>query len=251
MSISATERKRPINIAKEPTLSGKIRQTIERRILTGEWPPGYRIPFEHELTSTYGCSRMTVSKALSALVQMGLIERRRRTGSFVSRPKILSAVLEITDIRAEITSLGRDYRYEMLGCKRRVANATDLARLRTRSPCNVLAITCSHYADGMPFAMEDRLINLAAVPKAAAAAFETEPPGTWLLQHVPWTEAEHSISAVAASPKVAVALKIGAGSPCLVIERHTWRGVRTLTAVRLVYPGDAHRLIARFTAGGS
>ena len=48
-----------------------------RRILSGEWPPGHRIPFEHELTARYGCSRMTVSKALGELVEAGLIERRR------------------------------------------------------------------------------------------------------------------------------------------------------------------------------
>jgi hypothetical protein len=32
----------------------------------------------------------------------------------------------------------------------------------------------------------------------------------------------------------------------LVIERHTWRIARPLTAVRLVYPGESHKLVARF-----
>jgi GntR family transcriptional regulator, histidine utilization repressor len=31
-----------------------------------------------------------------------------------------------------------------------------------------------------------------------------------------------------------------------VIERHTWRSARPLTAVRLVYPGESHKLVARF-----
>ena len=87
----------------KPTLYKQIRLDIERQILTGEWPPGHRIPFEHELMVRYGCSRMTVNKALSELAQADLIERRRRAGTFVRRPKFLSAVLQITDIRAEIT----------------------------------------------------------------------------------------------------------------------------------------------------
>ena len=62
------------------TLYKTIRQDIERRILTGEWPPGHRIPFEHEIMARYGCSRMTVNKALSELAQADLIERRRRAG---------------------------------------------------------------------------------------------------------------------------------------------------------------------------
>jgi DNA-binding GntR family transcriptional regulator len=71
----------------KPTLYKQIRLDIERRILTGEWPPGHRIPFEHQLMTRYGCSRMTVSKALTELAQADLIERRRRAGTFVRRPR--------------------------------------------------------------------------------------------------------------------------------------------------------------------
>ena len=232
-----------------PTLYKRIRLDIERRILTGEWPPGYRIPFEHQLMTRYGCSRMTVSKALSELAQADLIERRRRAGTFVRRPKLLSAVLRIADIRAEITALGRSYGYRLIQCARRTANAADRARLGVRETGKVIAIACRHSADDVPFAIEDRLIDLEAVPEAGVADFSVDPPGSWLLHHVPWTEAEHSISAIVADDEAAAALDIAVGSPCLVIERHTWRSARTLTAVRLLYPGESHKLVARFKGG--
>src|SRR6202158_5590121 len=127
-----------------PTLCKQIRLDIERRILTGEWPPGYRIPFEHQLMTRYGCSRMTVSKALSELTQADLIERRRRAGTFVRRPKFLSAVLNIPDIGAEITALGRCYAYQLVQCSRRAANAADCARLGVRKTGKVIAIACRH-----------------------------------------------------------------------------------------------------------
>jgi GntR family histidine utilization transcriptional repressor len=247
MSLS-TDRDRLL-AADKPTLYKQIRLDIERLILTGEWPPGHRIPFEHQLMARYGCSRMTVSKALSELAQGDLIERRRRAGTFVRRPKFLSAVLQIADIRAEITALGRSYGYELIKCARRVANAADRARLRVRKTGKVIAIACRHSADDVPFAIEDRLIDLDAVPEAAIADFATEPPGSWLLHHVPWTEAEHAISAIVADDQAAAALDIAIGAPCLVVERHTWRSARTLTAVRLVYPGESHKLIARFKGG--
>ena len=235
--------------ADKPTLYKQIRLDIERRILTGEWPPGHRIPFEHELTARYGCSRMTVSKALLDLAQADLIERRRRAGTFVRRPKFLSAVLTIPDIRAEIGALGRSYGYELIQCSRRAANDADRARLGVRKAGRVIAIACRHSADDVPFAIEDRLIDLDAVPEAAAADFATEPPGSWLLHHVPWTEAEHAISAIVADEQAAAALDIAIGAPCLVIDRHTWRRARTLTAVRLLYPGESHKLVARFKGG--
>jgi GntR family histidine utilization transcriptional repressor len=120
--------------AGKPTLYKQIRSDIERRILTGEWPPGYRIPYEHQLMTRYGCSRMTVSKALSELAQGDLIERRRRAGTFVRRPRFLSAVLQISDIRAEITALGRRYGYQLIKRARRAATADDRARLGLRTP---------------------------------------------------------------------------------------------------------------------
>src|SRR5690606_12557989 len=101
-----------------------------------------------------------------------------------------------------------------------------------------------------PFVVEDRLINLAAVPDAAAAAFEATPPGTWLLQQTPWTEAEHRIRAVRASKAAAETLHVPAGAPCLVIERTTWRSGVPVTSVVLTYPGDRHELTARFNPAG-
>ena len=68
-----------------PSLHERILGEIEERILSGEWAPGVRIPFEHELAAHYHCSRMTVNKALSELAKAGLIERRRKAGSFVMR----------------------------------------------------------------------------------------------------------------------------------------------------------------------
>ena len=131
----------------------------------------------------------------------------------------------------------------------RAANAADRARLGVRKTGKVIAIACRHSADNVPFAVEDRLIDLEAVPEAATADFAIEPPGSWLLHHVPWTEAEHTISAIVADDRTAAALDIAVGAACLVIERHTWRSARTLTAVRLLYPGDSHRLVARFKGG--
>jgi GntR family transcriptional regulator, histidine utilization repressor len=248
MSLAANRAKSRAKLepAVKPSLYKRIRLDIERRILTGEWPPGHRIPFEHEIMARYRCSRMTVNKALSELAQADLIERRRRAGTFVRRPQHLSAVLQISDIRAEISALGRSYGYELIHSARRTANGADRVRLGVRKAGKVIAIACRHSADDVPFAMEDRLIDLDAVPEAATADFAVEPPGSWLLHHVPWTEAEHSISAIVADEQAAAALDIAIGAPCLVIDRHTWRSARPLTAVRLLYPGESHRLVARF-----
>jgi GntR family histidine utilization transcriptional repressor len=101
-------------------------------------------------------------------------------------------------------------------------------------------------ANGRPLAIEERLISLTAVPEAENASFTLQPPGSWLLQHVPWTEAEHRFSAVNADARLSGLLDVSDGVACLCVERRTWRGGATITFVRQTFLGDAYHLIARF-----
>lgn len=128
---------------KDGSLHKLTRADISERILSGEWPPGHRVPFEHELMAQYGCSRMTVNKALAPLAEQGMIIRRRKAGTLVARPRIYSVVLDIPDIAAEVTARGEPYSYELLS--RRVATATRAPKCtswdwRRRSGCSLCAV---------------------------------------------------------------------------------------------------------------
>src|SRR5262245_9052239 len=232
--------------AEPVSLYQRILGEIRDRILSGEWPPGHRVPFEHELSAIYHCSRMTVNKALSQLAKAGLIERRRRSGSFVRRPQLQSAVLEIHDIKTEVLALGLPYRYELAERRQHATSPADLARLDLPPHSAVLDLSCRHFAGDRPFCLEQRLISLAAVPEAAEENFEEIAPGPWLISRVPWSAAEHTIRAAGADRETAAALDIAKGTACLVIERRTWSSDRAVTHVRLTYAGSSHALVARF-----
>lgn len=232
---------------REPaTLPQRIRSDIERKILSGQWRSGHRVPFEHELMQQYGCSRMTVNKALTHLAAAGLIVRRRRAGSFVAQPRAQSVVLEIPDIQADIQSRGQTYGLVLLSRRRRRPRKEQTDEQALAKEGDLLALRCLHLANGRPFALEDRLISLVAVPLAAAVDFSVEPPGSWLLAHVPWTRAQHRISALNADREVAGHLKLSPQAACLVLERKTWRDTEPITFVRQIFPGDAYDLIAQF-----
>jgi len=242
--LTLTPAKRP---AATPSLHERILGDIEGRILSGEWAPGMRIPFEHELSAQYQCSRMTVNKALSELAKAGLIERRRKVGSFVMRAPSRSAILEIPDIKSEVETLGAVYRFEILTRRRRRAGRADAGRLEGVGLEPIVDLTCLHWAGKKPFCIEERLINLSATPEAAEEDFADVAPGSWLLARAPWTRAEHRIRARSADARRAALLNIAAGTACLAIERRTWSGDTAITYVRLTYPGEAHELIARFS----
>jgi GntR family histidine utilization transcriptional repressor len=230
----------------EKSLHERITSEVEGRILSGEWPPGHRIPFEYELTEEYSCSRMTVNKALGELVKKGLIERRRRSGSFVTQPHAQSAVLEIHDIQREVQALGLTYAYRLDSREVRKSTAEDRVMLEVKAGAQVLALTCRHFTGDVPFCLEERVINVSSVPEARDADFSIVGPGSWLLKMVPWSAAEHRIRAVSADRRVAEALAIPTGTACLVIERRTWNGQTYITHVKVTYPGDRHELVAQF-----
>lgn len=229
------------------SLHQKILGDLQGKILSGKLAPGTRIATEHELAEAYDCSRMTVSNVLAKLARAGLVERRRKAGTFVTRPQSQAAVLEIHDIKAEVLALGLPYRFELVSRVSRRSITADRERLGTRAAGRVVDLVARHFAGDRVFCLEERLINAVAVPEAAQQDFRDISPGRWLLDSVPWTAAEHRIGASNASRAVAAALAVKPGTACLVVERRTWRATLPVTHVRLTYPGDSHQLVARFT----
>jgi GntR family transcriptional regulator len=137
--------------AKEPGIrldrqnSGPLRGTplyvqVERRIedllLQGRYKAGDRIPPETELVEALGVSRVTVRAGLARLVERGLLERRRGSGTFLVRPPAgarLAAGLERLEtytVHAERLGLkldSEDLGIEAAGAERDEAAALEIA----------------------------------------------------------------------------------------------------------------------------
>ena len=224
-------------------LHERIRSQLEARILSGKLQPGDRLPVEHDLMRHYACSRMTVNKAISRLAQAGLVQRRRKAGTFVAAPRAHSMVLAIPDLASEVAGRGQEYRFRVINRRTRESARGD-AFLKIGGP--VLEIEGLHLADGKPLAHERRTINLKAVPDIREAEFDPLSPGTWLLRHIPWTEADTRISASGADATEAALLEVAVGSACLVVDRRTWRAEEPITAVRQSFTGHSYALTARF-----
>ena len=166
------------------TLHQRIVSDIEQKIVSGAWPVGYRIPFEVDLAKHYGCSRMTVNKAMTQLARANLIDRIKRSGSFVCQPHTQSAVLEINEVRKEVESLKLPYTFSITKRALRKARRADRARLDVPVSASILELTCLHMAGGHPFCVEERLINIDSVPKAATADFRARRSTCFFMVHV-------------------------------------------------------------------
>lgn len=228
------------------SLHERIRGDIELAIMAGDLRPGDRLPTEAELMREHGCARMTVSKALSALSASGLIDRRKRAGSFVARPRVHATVLDIPDLQHQVEQRGQAYRFDVVCREVRPARRGLQEEAIFAAKGELLSLEGIHVADDLPLAFERRTISLAAVPEARDQTFGCISPGSWLLGHVPWTEAQTRIAAVSADAEVAARLKLPAGTACLMIERETWRGATGITQVQQYFVGTSYDLVARF-----
>lgn len=233
------------------TLHDRILADVRSNIVGGDWPPGHRIPFETEMAEAYGVSRMTVNKVLTLLTRDGYLERRRKGGTFVTRPRGQSAVMAISSVRDEVEGLGYGYSFDLIRRKTRRASPQDLLQLQTSAQvAEVMELEYLHRADDVPFCHEMRLINLDAVPLATSADFAADPAGIWLLRQVPWSSAEHLIRAVAPAAPVARLLDIPPVTPCMEIARRTEFEDQPVTFARFTYPGSKHQVSARFAPEG-
>ncbi len=224
----------------------QIRRAIAIAILDQRWPAGTQVPPEQRLTEHYATSRMTVHKAIRSLAAEGLVERRPKLGTIVTPRAGERPVFEIWDAADAVHRAGGHYGYSLIDAATLPAGAPGHGELGVADDAPVLRLLALHLADGRPFQLEERLVNVEAAPRIARQPLETVSPGQWLLAHVPWTEARHSITARGADGLVAGHLQLELGEACLVIERRTWNGTMPVTLGRFWYPGGDHSLEGRF-----
>jgi len=222
-----------------------VKAEILHRVRAGLWPLGDIIPGEVALAEEFGCARVTVNRALRELAAEGVVERKRKAGTRIVQGSTRAARIDIPLIRTQIEERGGVYRYEPLSHEILIAPEIARARLSIDPDTEALHLRCLHFADGLPYQLEDRWINLDAVPAARPEQFKQIGPNEWLVREKPLSEAEHTFLAVNAGEDEAALLGLTPHDALFVIERRTWLADQTITWVRLIHPGASFRMTSR------
>lgn len=216
---------------------------VTRRIADGEWRLGGIIPSEAELAAEFGCSRNTVNRALRALADQGILERKRRAGTRVRHLPESRARIGIPVVRHLVERRGARYGHHVLEQRAQEPPDAVAASLGLAAGAEALHVTSLHLSDAAPFALEDRWVSLAAVPTAATTDFSAVSVNEWLVRNVPFSTGEIGLSAGAATAEEAARLGCAAGTPVFVEDRVTRLGDSAITVVRTVFaPGYRMRL---------
>ena len=146
-------------------------------------------------------------------------------------------------VRREVEARGGAYGYALVEQAERTAPELVAARMGLPQGARLLHVRAMHLADGAPFQYEDRWINPAAVD-LKGADFSTVGPNEWLVENMPFSQAEFAFQAAAATVQEAEMLGLQPGQPVFVAERLTFVGEKPVTFVRMVHP-PSHRMVTR------
>lgn len=85
-----------------PPKYAQLISELQRRMESGEYPPGSLMPSEHQLSAEFAVARPTVVRALRVLRQEGWIETQQGKGSFVRGRPALAGIASERHGQAEL-----------------------------------------------------------------------------------------------------------------------------------------------------
>ena len=202
-----------------------IKTAILDAIESGEMKPGSQVPSENQLAQQHRVSRMTARRALSEMVDEGILMRSQGIGTFVSDSRPMSSMLEIKSIRDEIEQRGHRYTNEILVLETSPASDAIAQRLGIDVGEPVFHSIIVHCENNLPVQYEDRWVNPAWINDYLDKDFKAQTANFYLNQVAPLSQADHSVEAVVVEKDIAQALLIKPKEPCLKITRRTFSRV--------------------------
>ncbi|MEJ1997526.1 MAG: GntR family transcriptional regulator [Maritimibacter sp.] len=134
----------------------QLRKRIEGAIETGILPAGSALPSEREIAALTDLSRVTVRKAIQALVEGGAVVQRQGSGSFVTGAglRVQQSLSHLTSFTEEMKQRGMSVTSTWLERSVCLPVPEEIAALSLGDGVSVTRIARLRSADGRPMAIE-------------------------------------------------------------------------------------------------
>lgn len=203
-------------------LHEQLARVLRERIRSHAWEAGMRIPSEHELSQRFGLARGTVRRALSILVDEGMLLQERGKGTFVSEPGIWhTSGRRLLSFAASLREQGRDFVTHVLD-ERVMPASDDVAReLDVAAGSPALFLRRVRDVAGESVVCQESWLNMDACPGIEDADFLNESAFDAVERcsgrHI--ADSRMRYTARAAGKEHAAYLRCDANAPMLVLEQ--------------------------------
>ena len=224
----------------------KVYLHLRDQIGNGHLSAGDSLPGELRIAETFSVSRVTVRRALEALSENGLIERRAGSGTVVSSKDDSQTLVatDLTTLMPQLVEMGQSTTARLLSFNYGTAPDFVAHAMKLEDGEQVQIATRVRSVDGKPFSHLTTYVPENIARNYSENDLATTPLFKLLERSgVQIADAQQSVSAVLASPSVAEALDVAEGSALLSLRRvvrdNRGRGVEFLAAL---YRPDLFRL---------
>ena len=123
-------------------------------IESGEYRPGDRLPPERTLATSYGCSLITIRRALDELSREGRLKRHQGRGTFVLPPRLERDIAEAMSFTEEMQGRGLDPETRLVAARPEAASESVAAALQLEPGSPTLYLERLRLAGGEPLLLE-------------------------------------------------------------------------------------------------
>lgn len=228
----------------------RLQERIRTAIETGSLKPSEALPGERDIALTLSVSRVTVRKALSGLVDAGLLEQRQGSGTFVARkaPVVEQALSRLTSFSQDMRLRGLETTARWLRREVSLPTSKEAIHLALSPQEKVCRLRRLRFAGGVPLAIE-----LAAIPQKYLAdpqAVRTSLYAVLEASGFKPVRALQRLSAANLGAEDATLLEVPAGSAALWIERISYLSTNhPVEFTRSFYRGDTYDFVAELNLG--
>ena len=219
----------------------QITEWLRSQIEAGTLAPHEQLPSEHELSATFGVSRVTVRRALQTLEGDGLIYRRQGLGSFVAEPAVRQGLVRLTDFAQDMDRAGLTASSRILHYEREPAPTPIAEALLIDPGTPVMRLDRLRLGDDEPIAFDRTWLTMFYGQLLEGHDLEHSTIYRVLEQdyQIPVLGGRYRIEAANAPADVAEALEVPAGRALLVVNRISFStGERRIYYQRRYYRSD-------------
>ena len=202
------------------TLYSSIKDDLLAKIKEGTYKEGDVIPPEVELAKSYGVSRPTIRQALQILANDGYVEKRKRRGTIVTKPKVSQGLTTgVRSFEDDMTRAGRAVRSTVIIFKRERANEEVASNLELKPHDEVYKLVRLRYVDDRPNVFVESYIPVEPYPNFESYDFTTQRMyGAMTDGGHPVVHAHRRLDVIKADAATAALLDVEVGDPLFLFH---------------------------------